>query len=90
MAVEEDGRGPRCGWRGWSWEEVAVEELQEGHVGGELVDEEVRGLEGAKLAAQGDLDYEVQLAEDGADDGEAREDGCWEEGVAPDADVEGA
>ncbi len=32
----------------------------------------------------------MQLAQDGAEDGQAREDGGWDEGVAADADVEGA
>lgn len=78
--------------------EVAVEEgldirmegLEEGEPGGELIGEEHCGFQGGEFGRQADLEDEVDLAEDGAEDGKAREDGGGDYGVSPDADVEGA
>lgn len=68
-----------------------AQELEEGQAGGELVDEEGGGGEGAQLGGEeGDVQDQVQLARDGAEDAEAGEDGGRDEGVAPDADVERA
>lgn len=75
MAVEEDGGA-------WG------EEAEEGDAGGELVDEDV--VEGLDLAGEEEVEGEVELAEDGAEDGEAAEEVWGEEGVAGDADGEGA
>lgn len=61
VAVEEGGDG-------------GVEVLEEGEAGGQLVDEEGGGLQGGEFRGEVDLEDEVQLAQDGAQDGEARED----------------
>lgn len=77
MAVEEYGR-PR------------LEVLQEGQPRTQLVNKEGIGPEGGELAISIYGDEEVELAQDGAEDAETREDGGRDDGVAPDADVEGA
>lgn len=77
MAVEQDGR-PR------------LEELQEGQPRAELVDEEGIGPQGRELAVEADLDEEVQLPRDGAEDAEPGEDRGWEDGVAAHANFEGS
>lgn len=71
--------------------ELGREAGQQRQAGAELVDEEAVGLEVGELAREdGDLQDEVYLAEDGAEDGEARQDRLRHDGVAADADVEGA
>ena len=77
VAVEEDGGGR--------------EARQQRDAGAELVDEEgVRG-EVVQLARhQADLEDEVQLAQDGAQDGEAAEEGRRDERVAAHADIKRA
>lgn len=75
MAVEENRR-------------VRVEEAHEGQAGGELVDDEGAGLEGLEFAGEGDLDEELEVAQDGAEDGEAVEDGHGDGPSAADTDIE--
>lgn len=71
--------------------ELGREAGQQRQAGAELVDEEAVGLEVGELAREdGDLQDEVYLAEDGAEDGEARQDRRRHDGVAADADVESA
>ncbi|KAH6608235.1 hypothetical protein Trco_004548 [Trichoderma cornu-damae] len=77
VAVEEDRR-------------IGREEAQEGEAGGQLVDDEGAGAEGPELARDGDVDEELQVAEDGADNGQAAEDGHGDGPGAVHADVEGA
>lgn len=77
VAVEEDGlRG----------KEVA----QQRQAGRELVDDEGAGLQRAQFTGDGDVDDEVDVAEDGAEDGEAGENRHGDEPVAADSDFEGA
>lgn len=78
MAVEEY----RCLW---------PQEGEEGYAGGELVDEEARRVYlGEFRGEESNRQDEVDLAEDGAEDGEAAEDGRGDDGVASYADVEGS
>lgn len=71
MAVEDDA------WAG-------LQQAQEGNAGAELVDEEGRGCElGELVGEEGDLQDEVHLAQDGAEDGEAAKHGGRNERVAP-------
>ncbi len=65
------------------WEKVG----EEWDAGAELVDEECVGVERGEFGGEADLKDEVELSGYGAEDGEAREYGLGDEGVAPDADV---
>lgn len=69
---------------------ILVRVLQQGQAGGELVDEEGARPEGGELAREGDGEEEVPLAQDGAEDGQAGEEGRGDEPGAADADVEGS
>ena len=55
-----------------------------------MVDDEDVWLEGGELAVEGDGEEEVDMAKNGAENSEAGQDGRRDEGVAADADVEGA
>lgn len=78
MAVEDDAR-------------AGLEQAEEGYAGAELVDEEGRGGEPCQFAGEeGNLQDQVQLAEDGTEDGEAPEDGGGDESVAAHAHIEGS
>jgi hypothetical protein len=77
VAVEQDGDARREG-------------AHQGEAGGELVDDKGAGVEGGQLARQMDGEQEVDVAEDGAQNGQPREDGRRDERVAADANVEGS
>lgn len=77
MAVKENRR-------------IGGEEAQERKAGGELVDDKGARLEGLEFTGEGYLDEELEVAQDGADDGEAVEDGHGDGPLAVDADIEGA
>ena len=67
------------------------EEAEEWHACAQLVDEEEIGSEVGELGREdSDREDEVELAEGSAEDGEPGEDGGRHEGVATDADIEGA
>jgi hypothetical protein len=55
-----------------------------------LVDDKGAGFEGFQFAGERDLDEELEVAQDGADDGEAFEDGHGDGPFAVDTDIEGA
>lgn len=76
MAVEKDG-GSRA------------QVLQHRQAGTELVDKEVVGFEFVQLASDPDLEEEEQLARNGTNDHEARENRRWE-GIAANAHIEGS
>lgn len=75
VAVEEDAG---CG----------AEETQEGDAGAELVHKDVVVV--LELRGQKEVQGEVQLAQNGAEDAEAAEEVWWEERVSSYADFEGA
>ena len=78
MAVKEDW-GP------------GEQHLEQRESGAELVDEEGRGRDRRQFRGEeGDLEDEMKLSEDSAQDGEAAQDGWRDECVATDSDVEGA
>lgn len=78
MAVEQDAA-------------LRVQELEQRQAGAELVHEVRVGVQRRELGGEeGDLEDEVELSQDGAQDAEAREDGRGHNCVAADADVEGA
>ena len=78
VAVEDDAGAGR-------------EQPQEGDAGAELVDKEAGGGEAAQLVGEeGDVQDQMHLAEDGADDGEAAEERGRDERVAANAHVEGS
>lgn len=70
--------------------DVGMEGLEEGKPGRELVREEDGGFEGGEFGGKTDLEDEVDLAQDGAEDSEAGEDGRGDYSVSPDAYIEGA
>ena len=74
MAVEEDAN-------------ARIEVAEQRQAGAELIDEEGVGLQRLQLGGERDLDDDVELAQDGAKDGEAREDAGGKEGIAADADI---
>lgn len=76
VAVEEDAA-------------ARVEVLEQREAGAELVDEEGIGRELPELPVEVNLDDQVQLAQDGAEDAEAGQDRGRDDGVAADSDVEG-
>ncbi len=65
------------------------EQAQPGQAGRQLVDDEDAGREVLELASDPDVQHEVDLAQDGAENGEAAEKGSRDEPGALDADVEG-
>lgn len=78
MAVKKDGR-------------VRLLGLEQRQPGRELVDKKDGGLQRAEFRRkQRDGEDEVELPGDGAQDGEAAEEGRRDEPVSSDADVEGA
>jgi hypothetical protein len=67
------------------------QEPQQRHAGADLVDEEDRGAQPRELVGEdGDLQDQVQLTQDGAEDGEAAKDCRRDERVAADAHVKGS
>lgn len=77
MTVEEDG-------------DVGCEVLEQRQTGGELVDEEGAGSEEGQLGGEVYVEEEVDVAEDGAEDGEAGEEARGDEPAAADANIQGA
>lgn len=77
MAVEQNRR-------------IGGDESQQRKAGGELVDDKGAGLESFQFAGERDLDEELEMAQDGADNGEAVEDGHGDGPFPVDADIEGA
>lgn len=75
MAVEEDGR-----------RRLALEERQPG---AKLINKESIGGKVLELVSEkGDMDDEMELAQDGAEDGEAAEYGCGYDRVSPNSYIE--
>jgi hypothetical protein len=78
VTVEDDAR-------------AGLYQAQERYAGAELVDKEGRGREPSKLVGEdGDLKDKMHLAENGAQDGEAAEEGGGHDGVAAHAHIEGS
>lgn len=77
VAVEEDAA-------------ARVEVLEQGEAGAQLVDEEGIGRKLPELRVEVNLDDQVQLAQDGAEDAEAGQNRGRDDGVAADSDVEGS
>lgn len=70
---------------------MGLQQAQERDARAELVDKEGRGCElGELIGEQGDLQYEVDLAQDGAENGKAAKDSSRNDGVAVHTNVEGA
>ncbi|PMB68569.1 hypothetical protein BM221_005149 [Beauveria bassiana] len=64
------------------------EQAQPGQAGGELVDDEDGGLEVLELAGEPNVQQEVDVAQDGAENGKPAKEGARDEPRALDADIE--
>lgn len=77
VAVEQDG-GRR------------VQVLQKGQAGGELVDEKGARPQSSELAGEVNSEQKVNVSSNGAENGQAREDGHGDEPVAADSNIKSA